>query len=92
MQHDELIDVERRDELLLDGRRREKARLVRRVDDRQRVVVEGDHRRGEAALAGRLAGHADDELVAGVHAVEGAQGHARGRRGRPRMVMTSITA
>jgi len=60
-------------QLLFDGRRREQTRLMAGVDDGQRVAVEGDHGRGKAALTGGAHGHADHELVAGVHAVEGAQ-------------------
>ena len=58
---------------------------------RQGVTVEGDARVAVIpAPARRLAGHTDHELVAGVHAVEGAEGHGARTPGGGREVVYDL--
>ena len=68
--HHQLVHPQPGDQVALDRERVEQLGRGLRVDHRQRVRVEGEHRVAAA----------DDLAVAEVHAVEGADGHAARRR------------
>ncbi len=71
-QEHELLGPQLLDEADLLGQRRQQARRMRGVDDRQRVPVEGHHRAEETALGGQGDGLTDHGAVTHVDAVEGA--------------------